>query len=233
MNRSTPGLPVHNQLLEFTQTHVHWVSDAIQPSHPLSSASPPAPNPSQHESFPMSQLFAWGVQSTGVPALVSVLPKNTQDWSPLEYTGWISLQPKGLSRVFSNTTVQKHQLIGAQLSSQSSSYIHTLDIFKIFLIFSNFLFHVHRWFFHSLSLFNIIRFVFNLRSLTFFNSIKFIHYFFNYFFLFIFTLLSLSFIIQTLAFLFMLSMFLYFLLYMLFVGEWLYCDTLTTLHVST
>ena len=77
------------------------------------------------ESFPMSQLFAWGAQSTGVSALASFLPKNTQDWSPLEGTGWISLQSKGLSRVFSNTTVQKHQFFGAQLSSQSNSHIHT------------------------------------------------------------------------------------------------------------
>ena len=76
------------------------------------------------ESFPMSQLFAWGGQSTGVSALASFLPKNTQDWSPLEWTGWISLQSKGLSRVFSNTTVQKHQFFGAQLSLWSSSYIH-------------------------------------------------------------------------------------------------------------
>ena len=67
MNRSTPGLPVHHQHPEFTQTHIHQVSDAIQPSHPLSSPSPPAPSPSQHQSFPMSQLFAWGGQSTGVP----------------------------------------------------------------------------------------------------------------------------------------------------------------------
>ena len=71
MNRSTPGLPVHHQLPEFTQTHVHRVSDAIQPSHPLSSPSPPAPNLSQHQSFPMSQLFTWGGQSTGVSALAS------------------------------------------------------------------------------------------------------------------------------------------------------------------
>ena len=70
-------------------------------------------------SFPMSQLFTWGGQSTGVSALASVLPVNTQDWSPLGWTGWISLQSKGLSRVFSNTTVQKHQFLGAQLSSQS------------------------------------------------------------------------------------------------------------------
>ena len=67
--------------------------------------------------FPMSQLFAWGGLSTGVSALASFLPKNTQDWSPLERTGWISLQSKGLSRVFSNTTVQKHQFFSAQLSS--------------------------------------------------------------------------------------------------------------------
>ena len=68
-------------------------------------------------SFPMSQLFASGGQSIGVSALATVLPKNTQDWSPLEWTGWISLQSKGLSRVFSDTTVQKHQFFGAQLSS--------------------------------------------------------------------------------------------------------------------
>ena len=125
MNCSAPGLPVHDQLPEFTQTHVHRVGDAIQPSHPLSSPSPPAPNPSHHQSFPMSQLFTWGGQSTGVSALASVLPKNTQDWSPLEWTGWISLQSKGLSRVFSSTTVQKHQFFGAQPSSWSNAHIHT------------------------------------------------------------------------------------------------------------
>ena len=77
------------------------------------------------ESFPMSQLFAWGGQRTGVSALASFLPKNTQGWFPSEWTGWISLQSKGLSRVFSNTTVQKHQLSGTQFSSQSNSHIHT------------------------------------------------------------------------------------------------------------
>ena len=77
------------------------------------------------ESFPMSQLFAWGGQSTGDSTLASVLPKNTQDRFPSERTGWISLQSKGLSRVFSNTTVQKHQFFSAQLSSQSNSHIHT------------------------------------------------------------------------------------------------------------
>ena len=82
------------------------------------------------ESFPMSQLFAWGGQSIGVSALASVLTMNTQDWSALEWPGWISLQSKGLSRVFSNTTVQKHQFFGAQLSSQSNSHIHTWPLEK-------------------------------------------------------------------------------------------------------
>ena len=130
MNLSTPGLPVHHQLPEFTQTHVHRVSDAIQPSHPLSSLSPPASNPSQHESFPISQLFTWGGQSIEVSALASVLPMNSQDWSPLGWTGLISLQAKGLSRVFSKTTVQKHQFFGTKLSSQSNSHIHTWPLEK-------------------------------------------------------------------------------------------------------
>ena len=77
------------------------------------------------ESFPMSQLFAWGGQSTGVSALASFPPKKSQGWFPSEWTGWISLQSKGLSRVFSNTTVQKQQFFSAQPSSQSNSHIHT------------------------------------------------------------------------------------------------------------
>ena len=81
-------------------------------------------------SFPMSQLFMWGGQSPGVSASASVLPMNTQDWSPLGWTGWISLQSKGLSRVFSNTTVQKHQFFGAQLSSLSNFHIHTWPLEK-------------------------------------------------------------------------------------------------------
>ena len=81
-------------------------------------------------SFPMSQLFTWGGQRIGVSALASVLPVNTQDWSPLGCTGWISLQSKWLSRAFSNTTVQKHQFFGAQLSSQSNSHIHTWPLEK-------------------------------------------------------------------------------------------------------
>ena len=141
MNRSTPGLPVHHHLPEFTQTHVHWVSDAIQPAHPLLSPSPPAPNPSQHQSlFPISQLFTWGGQSTRVSALASFLPKKSQGWSPLEWTGWISLLSKGLSRVFSNTTVQKHQFFGAQhgkihpcLASSQIPFVSFFDfiIFKM------------------------------------------------------------------------------------------------------
>ena len=130
MNCTTPGLPIYHQLPEFTQTHVHRVGDTIQPSHPLSSSSPPAPNPSQHQSFPMSQLFPWGGQSTGVSALASFHPKNSQGWSPLGWTGWISLQSKGLSRVFSNTTVQKHGFFGTQLSSQSNSRIHAWPLEK-------------------------------------------------------------------------------------------------------
>ena len=114
--------PIHHQLPEFTQTHVHRVSDAIQPSPPLSSPSPLAPKPSQHQS-----LFQWVNSSPKYwsRALASVLPMNTQDWSPLGWTGWIFLQSKGLSSVFSNTTVQKHQFFGAQLSSQSNSHIDT------------------------------------------------------------------------------------------------------------
>ena len=113
------------------QTHVHRVSDAIQPSHPLSSPSPLAPNPSQHQSlFQWVNSSHWGGQSTGVSPLASVPPKNNQDWSPLGWTGWISLQSKGLSRVFSNTTVQKHQFFGSHLSSQSNSHIHTWPLEK-------------------------------------------------------------------------------------------------------
>ena len=91
MNCSTPGLPVHHQLPELTQTHVHWVGDAIQPFHPLFSPSPPALNLSQHLG-----LFTSGGQSIGISASTSVLPMNTQDWSPLEWIGWISLQSKRL-----------------------------------------------------------------------------------------------------------------------------------------
>ena len=110
MNCSKLGLPVQYQLPKLAQTHVHWVGDAIQPSHPLSSPSPPAfQSFPASGSFPMSQFFTSGGQSIGASASASVLPMNIQDWFPLGWTGWISLLSKGLSRVFSNTTVQKHQ----------------------------------------------------------------------------------------------------------------------------
>ena len=125
MDCSIPDLPVHRQFPEFIQTHVHRVGDAIQPSHPLLSPSPPAPNLSQHQGFfPISQLFTSGGQSIGVSASASVLPVNTWNTSPLGWTGWISLQSKGLSRVFSNTTVQKHQFFGTQLSLSSLTFTH-------------------------------------------------------------------------------------------------------------
>ena len=93
---STSGFPVHHQLSELTQTHIHWASDAIQPSHPLSSPSPPVFNLSHHQgSFPMSQFFASVGQNTVVSASASVLPMNNQGWFPLGWTGWISLQSKG------------------------------------------------------------------------------------------------------------------------------------------
>ena len=99
-----------------------WCHPAISSSVvPFSSCPPSLP---ASESFPMSQLFTWGGQSTGVSALASFLPKKSQGWSP-EWTGWISLQSKGLSRVFSNTAVQNHQFFAAQPSSQSNSHIHT------------------------------------------------------------------------------------------------------------
>ena len=124
MNRSTPGLPVHHQLPEFTQTHLssRWCHPAISssvvpfPSHPQSLPA--------SETFPMSQLFSWGGQSTAVSASVSVLPVNTQDWSPLGWTGWISLQPKGLSRVFSNTTIQS-------INSSVLSFLHSPTLTSI------------------------------------------------------------------------------------------------------
>ena len=117
MNHSMPGLPVHHQLPEFTETHVHLVSDAIQPSHPLRSPSPPAPNPSQHHSPSNESTLSmrwpkyWSFS-------FSIIPSK-------EIPGLISLQSKGLSRLFSNTTVQKHQFFDTQLSSQSNSPIHT------------------------------------------------------------------------------------------------------------
>ena len=115
MDYSIPGLPVHHQLPEFPQTHVHWVGDAIQPSHPLSATSPPIFNPSQRLG-----LFKWVIslhqvaKIFGVSASASILPVNIQDWFPLRWTGWISLQSKVDSRIFSNTTVQKHHFFSTQ-----------------------------------------------------------------------------------------------------------------------
>ena len=115
----SPSPRVHSDSRPSSQ----WCHPAISSSIvPFSSCPQSLP---ASGSFPMSQLFAWGGQNIGVSASVSVPPMNTQDWSPLGWTGWISLQSKGLSRVFSNTTVEKHQFFGTQLSSQSNSHIHT------------------------------------------------------------------------------------------------------------
>ena len=130
MDCSTPGLPVHHQLPEFTQTHVHWVCDAIQPPHPLLLPSPPAlsiraspPFPASG-SFQMSQLFASVSQSIRVSASASVLPMNNCSCFPVGLIGLIS-QSRGLSRVFSNTIVWKYQFFGTQPSLWSSSHICT------------------------------------------------------------------------------------------------------------
>ena len=173
---STPGLPVHHQLPEFTQTYVHWVSDAIQPMlavvvqslsciqlfvTPWTAAyqaslsitnSPSLLNlmsiesviPSNHlilhhlfllppSIFPSIRVFTSGGQSIGASTSASVFLMNIQDWFPLQLTGFISLQFKGLSRVFSNTTVQKHQFFGFQLSLWSNSHICTWLLEKPYL----------------------------------------------------------------------------------------------------
>ena len=125
MDCNTPGFPALHQLLERAQTHVHRVRDATQPSHlcsPLLLLPSIVPS---NQSFPVSQFFASGGQSSGASASASVLPMNIQDWFPLGWTDFISLLFKGLSRVFSNTTVQKHQFFSTQPSLWSSSHIHT------------------------------------------------------------------------------------------------------------
>ena len=123
MDCSTPGFPVFHYLPEFAQTQVHWVDDAIQPSHPLLPVSSYPQSFPATGSFPVSQLFTSGGQSIGASA--SVLPMTIQDWFPWGWTGWISLQSKGLSTVFSGTTIQKHWFFGAQPSLWSSAHIHT------------------------------------------------------------------------------------------------------------
>ena len=119
----TPG--VHQNTCPLSQWYHLTISSSVVPF-----SSDPQSFPAS-ESFPMSQLFASGGQSIGVSASTSALPMNMQDWSPLGWAGWISLQSKGLSRVFSNTTVQKHQFFGIQLSSQSNSHIHTWTLEKL------------------------------------------------------------------------------------------------------
>ena len=124
MNCSTPGLPVCHQLPGSTQTHVHRVGDAIQPSYPLLSLSLPAPNLSQHLG-----LFKWvsssqQVANVGVSASVSFLLMNTQDWSPLGWTSWISLQSKGLSRVFNTQFKSINSLAFSFLYSATLTSIH-------------------------------------------------------------------------------------------------------------
>ena len=115
----SPSFRVHSNSCPLSRWYYPAISSSVIPFSSCPQYLPAS------ESFPMSQLFTWGGQSTGVSALASFLPKNTQGWSPSEWTGWISLQSNGLSRVFSNTTVQKHQFFSAQLSSQSNSHIHT------------------------------------------------------------------------------------------------------------
>ena len=128
---ATPRIAARQASLSITnsQSSLKLMSiESVMPSshlivcHPLLLLAQSLP---ASESFPMSQLFTWGGQSTEDSASALFLPKNIQDWSPLEWTSWISLQSKGLSRVFSNTTAQKHQSFGVQLSSQSNSHIHT------------------------------------------------------------------------------------------------------------
>ena len=122
MDCSTPGLPVHHPLPEFTQTHVHWCHPAISSSIvPFSSCPQTFP---ASGCFQMSQLFASGGQSTGVSASVSVLPVNTQDWSPLGWTGWISMQSKGLSRAFSKPQFESINSALSFLYSPTLTPIH-------------------------------------------------------------------------------------------------------------
>ena len=125
MNCSTRGLPVHHQLPEFTQTHVHRVSDAIQPSHPLSSPSPPAPNPSQHQS-----LFQWVNSSHQVAKVLEFqLQHQSFQWTPglvsFRMYWFYLLAVQGTVKSLLQHTVQKHQFFSAQPSSQSNSHIHT------------------------------------------------------------------------------------------------------------
>ena len=120
----SPAPGVHSDSRPSSQCYHPAISSSVVPFSSCPKSLPAS------ESFPMSQHFAWGGQSTAVSAVASFPPKKSQGWSPLERTGWISLQSKGLSRVFFNTTVQKHQFFGAQPSSQSNSHIHTWPLEK-------------------------------------------------------------------------------------------------------
>ena len=124
INCSIPGFPFHHQLLALTQTHVYWTSDAIQPSHPLSSPSPPAFNQAPG-SFPRNQFFTSGGQSIGTPASASILPMNIQDWFPLGLTGLISLPSKGLSQDSSPTPQFK------SINSSVLSFLYSLTLTSI------------------------------------------------------------------------------------------------------
>ena len=128
---SMPGLPcpsptpgVYSNSCPLSQWCHQTISSSVVPFSSCPQSFPAS------GSFQMSQLFAWGGQSIAVSASTSVLPMSIQDWSPLGWTGWISLQSKGLSRVFSNPTVQKHQFFSTQPSSQSNSHIHTWPLEK-------------------------------------------------------------------------------------------------------
>ena len=125
MDSSTSDFPLLHCLREFAQTHVHGVNDAIQPSHPLSCPSPPAFNLSPSGSFPINWLFTSGGQSIRASTSATVLPVNIQGWFPLGLTDLISLQFKGLSRVFSSTIVWKNQFFGVQPFLWSNSHVPT------------------------------------------------------------------------------------------------------------
>ena len=125
MDCCMPAFPVRHHLLEFAQVLIHWIGDAIQTSHPLSS-SPSAFNLAHHQGFfPVSQLFTSGGQSIGASVSTSVLPKSIQGWFPLGLTGLISLRSKGLSRVFSSSAVWKHKFFSTQPSLWSPSHNST------------------------------------------------------------------------------------------------------------
>ena len=150
MDCSTPGFPVYHQLLEFTQTHVHWVSDAIEPSHLLLPFSFCCHSFPASGSFPMSRLFASGGQNIGVSASALLLPMNIQDWFPLEWTGWVSLQSRGFSRVLQHHSSKawwyersNEETIGNTGWCPAFSVLHLYDCrviiyfgYKISLIFS-------------------------------------------------------------------------------------------------